>query len=240
MESETNKDTFGGYLKGFRLKQELAIETVAQRTRIAVHCLKAIEDNAHDRLPPRAYVRSFIRTYADDVGANTDVAVDLYLSDLEQQENAKQQKLRRRAKRQAVRRALMAVGIIISILLLLRYTDIFLNPAPPQRTEAPERIVLPEPSATGAEIAGSRLPAAKAQGKLKLQVIAVEQTWLKVIVDGQNARSYDLKPEDRLELEGTNNFNLMIGNATGLQIFLNERPVKIFGSSGQVVSLKIP
>ena len=76
--------------------------------------------------------------------------------------------------------------------------------------------------------------------KLKLQVIAVEQTWLKVIVDGQNARSYDLKPEDRLELEGTDNFNLMIGNATGLQIFLNERPVKIFGNSGQVVSLKIP
>jgi hypothetical protein len=61
-----------------------------------------------------------------------------------------------------------------------------------------------------------------------------------VIVDGQNARSYDLKPEDRLELEGTSDFNLMIGNATGLQIFLNERPVKIFGSSGQVVSLKIP
>ena len=240
MESETNQDTFGGYLKGFRVKQELAIETIAERTRITVHCLKAIEGNAHDRLPPRAYVRSFIRIYADAVGANTDVAVDLYLSDLEQQEKTKQQKLRRRAKRWAVRRALMAVGVIISILLLLRYTDIFLDSAPPQPTEAPERIAGPEPSATGAEKVGSRLPAAKTQGKLKLQVIAVEQTWLKVIVDGQNARSYDLKPEDRLELEGTNNFNLMVGNATGLQIFLNERPVKIFGSSGQVVSLKIP
>jgi hypothetical protein len=63
---------------------------------------------------------------------------------------------------------------------------------------------------------------------------------LKVIVDGQNARSYNLKPEERLELEGTTNFNLMIGNATGLKIYLDERPVKIFGSSGQVVSLKIP
>ena len=51
----------------------------------------------------------------------------------------------------------------------------------------------------------------------------MKKTWLKVIVDGQNARSYDLKPEDRLELEGTNNFNLMIGDATGLQIFLNEQ-----------------
>ena len=62
----------------------------------------------------------------------------------------------------------------------------------------------------------------------------------KIIVDGQNARSYNLKPEERLELEGSHNFNLMIGNASGLKIYLNDRPVKIFGSSGQVVSLKIP
>ena len=240
MESETNQDTFGSYLKGFRVKQELAIETVAEKTKIAVQCLKAIEENAHDRLPPRTYVRSFLRTYADAVGANADVSVDLYLSDLEQQENAKQRKLKRRAKLGAVRRALMAVGVIISILLLLRYTDIFPDSAPPQSIEAPEPTVLPASLATETETAGSHLSTVKTQDKLKLQVIAVEQTWLKVIVDGQNARSYNLKPEDRLELEGTNNFNLMIGNATGLKIILDDRPVKIFGSSGQVVSLRIP
>ena len=240
MESETNQDTFGGYLKNFRLKQGLAIQTVAENTKIAVHCLKAIEENAHEGLPPPAYVKSFIRTYADAVGANADVAVEFYLSDLKQQEHTKQHHLRRREKLSAFRRAMMAVGLIVGILFLLRYTDFFMAPAPPQNTTAPEGTVLSEPVASGAETAGNRPSAAKTQDKLKLQIIAVERTWLKVIVDGQNARSYDLKPEDRLELEGTDNFNLMIGNATGLQIFLNERPVKIFGSSGQVVSLKIP
>lgn len=90
------------------------------------------------------------------------------------------------------------------------------------------------------EKAGNHSSAADTKNKLRLQVVAVERTWLKVIVDGQNARSYDLKPEDRLELEGTTSFNLMIGNATGLEIILDDRPVKIFGSKGQVVSLKIP
>ncbi len=240
MESESNRDAFGDYLKEFRIKQELAIETVAEKTKITVQSLRAIEENAHDRLPPRAYVRSFIRTYADAVGANADVAVDLYLSELEQQEYAEQQKLKSRAKRWAIRRALIAVAVIVGILLLLKYTDRFLDPAVPQNTETPERITLPGPPITGTGTATSRLSTATMQDKLKLQVIAVEQTWLKVIVDGQNARSYNLKPEDRLELEGTNSFNLMIGNATGLRIFLDERPVKIFGSSGQVVSLKIP
>ncbi|MCB2146493.1 MAG: DUF4115 domain-containing protein [Deltaproteobacteria bacterium] len=240
MESETNQDSFGGYLKGFRMKQELAIQTVAENTKIAVHCLKAIEENAHDRLPPQAYVKSFIRTYAHAVGANADVAVGLYLSEVEQQENAKRQNLRRRKKLGAVRRAIMAAGVIISILLLLRYTDIFMDPVPTPDTAGPGTNVLPEPSATEGETAGSRPSVAKTQDKLKLKVIAVKQTWLKVIVDGQNARSYNLKPEDRLELEGTTNFNLMIGNAAGLQIFLNGQPVKIYGSSDQVVSLKIP
>lgn len=240
MESETNQDTFGSYLRHFRQKQHLTIEIVSQNTRIAVHCLKAIEENDHDRLPPRAYVKSFVRTYADAVGANADVALDLYLTDLERQANAKQLRLKRRAKLGALRRTLLAVGVITSILLLVRYTDIIFDPAASQVNLAPARAALPEPAATGTETAGNRFAGSKTQEKLKLQVIAVEQTWLKVIVDGQNARSYDLKPEDRLELEGTNNFNLMIGNATGLKIFLNERPVKIFGSTGQVVSLKIP
>ena len=240
MESETNQDTFGGYLKGFRVKQELAIQKVAEKTKITVHCLKAIEENALDRLPPQAYVKSFIRTYADAVGANADVAVELYLSDLKQQENAKQHHRRRREKLGAVRRAMMAAVVIVGFLILMRYTDFFMAPAPPQNSAAPERTALSEPSVSGAETAGNRQSAAKAQDKLKLKVIAMEQTWLKVIVDSQNARSYDLKPGDRLELEGAHNFNLMIGNATGLQIYLNERPVKIFGNSGQVVSLKIP
>ena len=240
MESETNQDTFGGYLKGFRVKQELAIQTVAEKTKIACHCLEAIEENAHDRLPPKAYVKSFIRTYADAVGANADVAVELYLSDLQHQENAKQHSLRRREKLWAVRQAMMAVGVILGILFLFRYTDFFMAPAPPPNPTPPERTALAEPPASGAEAAGDRPSTAKPQETLKLQVVAVEQTWLKVIVDGQNARSYDLKPGDRLELEGTHGFNLMIGNATGLQIVLNERPVKIFGSNGQVVSLKIP
>jgi cytoskeleton protein RodZ len=240
MESDTTQDNFGSYLKGFRLEQNLAIETVAKRTKIAVQCLKDMEENALDRLPPRAYVKSFIRTVADVVGANADVALALYTSDLEQRADVEQKRLKRRAKLWVLRRTLMAVGVIAGILLLVRYTNFFLDREPPQRSAAMEQIALPEPPTTGTATTRSRLPGDKAKDKLRLKVFAVEKTWLKVIVDGQNARSYTLKPEERLELEGTTNFNLMIGNATGLKIYLDERPVKIFGSSGQVVSLKIP
>jgi len=168
------------------------------------------------------------------------VAVNLYLSDLDRQENVKQKHLKRRAKLGAVRRTLMAVVAIVSILLLLRYTDIGPDREPQQRTPEHQGTDRSTPPAAGATISGRMPAAATIPNTLRLKVIAVEQTWLKVIVDGHHARSYNLKPGDRLELEGTNNFNLMIGNATGLKILLDDRPVKIFGSSGQVVSLKIP
>jgi hypothetical protein len=240
MESETNLETFGSYLQSFRVKRGLTIEAVAAKTRIAVHCLVAIEADDHQRLPPPAYVRSFIRTIADIVGANADLAVNLYKADLKQQETTRQQQLRRRAKLGAAKRILLAAALIIGILLLLRYTDIGMEPAPPGEGAVAERSFSQPASGAESGVPGRSPAAEKPREKLKLKVIAVEQTWLKVIVDGQHAKSYDLKAEERLELEGSSNFNLMIGNATAVKIFLDDRPVMIYGSSDQVVSLKIP
>jgi hypothetical protein len=199
-----------------------------------------LEANALDRLPPHAYVKSFIRTYADTVGADGDVAMNLYLSDLELQATTRQQQLKRQAKLGAIRRILMAIGLIISILLIVRYTDLFPESEPAPNTASPERSTRPTYSTTADQTAQRYLADEKEATKLKLRVVAIERTWLKIIVDDQNVRSYDLKPEDRLELEGTDHFNLMIGDANGLQIFFNDEPVKIFGSSGQVVNLKLP
>ena len=240
MESEVNQDTFGSYLKDFRLEQGLAIETIARATKIAVHCLLAMEHNDVERLPPPAYVKSFIRTYADAVGANADVALDLYLSDLKRRASAQKQFLNRQAKLGVLRRVLLAVGLIGAILLVIRFSDILPDASPQPDDAAPAPKAVAGLPAHSAETALQHPSAEKPPQKLELKVVAVSQTWLKVIVDGQTVRSYHLKPEDRLELEGSRSFNLMIGDATGLQIFLNNRPVKIYGSSGQVVSLKIP
>lgn len=88
--------------------------------------------------------------------------------------------------------------------------------------------------------AAPEIPVEAVAEKLKLQIVAVEDTWLKVIVDAQNPKEYFLKPSDRLELEADSGFNLLIGNATGLELFLNSRPVRVAGGRGQVVTLQIP
>jgi cytoskeletal protein RodZ len=76
--------------------------------------------------------------------------------------------------------------------------------------------------------------------KWLLNVTTVEETWLKVIMDEKAPAVYNLKPGDQLELEATTMFNLLIGNAGGLILRLNDKPVSIPGKSGEVVTLELP
>ncbi len=82
--------------------------------------------------------------------------------------------------------------------------------------------------------------APEAAGRLRLTIDTIEETWLKAIVDDQRAKQYRLNPGDHIELEGTRNFNLLIGNAGGIRLALNGKPVALSGKSGQVVTLQLP
>ena len=76
--------------------------------------------------------------------------------------------------------------------------------------------------------------------KLSLQVTALEDTWLKVIIDDQESNEYSLKSGDRIELKAASGYDLLIGNAGGLKIVLNDTPVSIPGENGQVVTIHLP
>jgi len=71
-------------------------------------------------------------------------------------------------------------------------------------------------------------------------VIAVEDTWLKVIMDEKGSTEYSLNSGDQIELEAAAGFSLLIGNAGGLKITLNDQPVAIPGKSGEVVTIELP
>ena len=105
--------------------------------------------------------------------------------------------------------------------------------APPDNPLAPEDAV--PASRNVAEAKGD-----ERSKPLSLAILAVADTWLKVIVDDQKPKVYKLKPEDRLALEADTGYNLLIGNAAGLNIELNGKPYPVRGRDGQVVTLQIP
>jgi hypothetical protein len=80
----------------------------------------------------------------------------------------------------------------------------------------------------------------KTPEKFFLKILTLENTWLKVIIDSQETNEYSLDPGDQLELEATQGYNLLIGNAGGIKLILNDKPLAVPGRSGQVVNVQIP
>ena len=76
--------------------------------------------------------------------------------------------------------------------------------------------------------------------KQRINIQAVEDTWLKVIVDSLSTREYSLEPGDTIGLDADKGFNLLIGNATGIRLTFNGQPVPVSGKSGQVVTVQLP
>ena len=80
----------------------------------------------------------------------------------------------------------------------------------------------------------------KSEEKLLLKIMAVEDTWIKIITDDLSPKQYNLKPGDQLDLEASSDFNLLIGNAAGVNLTLNDKIVEVPGKSGEVVNVRIP
>jgi cytoskeletal protein RodZ len=72
-----------------------------------------------------------------------------------------------------------------------------------------------------------------------LQIITIEETWMKIGIDNKEPKEYNLFPGDQIELEATHSYNLRIGNAGGVKISLNGKQVDLPPKSGKVVTLKL-
>ena len=63
---------------------------------------------------------------------------------------------------------------------------------------------------------------------------AVEQTWLEVSSDGRVVFSGVLQPGDTKVIAGTQSAKLLVGNAGGLTIKFNGKPIGAVGGRGEV------
>ena len=99
----------------------------------------------------------------------------------------------------------------------------------PEAEEVPVKKVLVE-----------KVPVEVIPEELLLRIEAIEETWLKVIIDSRDATEYTVKSGDTLKLEASSGYNILIGNAAGVKLFLNDKSIKVPGRSGQVVTIQLP
>jgi len=248
MESSSPQASFGQYLQAIRVEKRISLDQVAEETRIAVRSLEAIDREDLQGFPPEAFLKGFLRAYAKAVGADGDEAVrryDAHRMMTRETEDAGRQPERARS---GMRRKLAAA---LALLLILIVGSIFAWQwlSPPYIESAPTAVepgaVSPEPPL--ADSAQNRppppptlKPAPPAVPANILTVSATENTWLKVVTDQGIPAEYNLKAGEHLKLEARSTFNLLIGNAGGVKLNLNNKPVNVPGKRGEVVNLHLP
>lgn len=236
--------SFGRYLKALRLEKGLSIEAVAKETRVNLKALELIELEDHDHLPDEVFVKGFIRSYAQLVDVNPDELVQRYLANLHlHRQNARFKADMHRSGRHFWSRMLLSLVAltgftILSVLLLL-------PPEIPNRSENPvdveteETIPTETPSAKPA--VNQNVPPPPPSIKThSLSMAAVKQTWVKIIIDDQLPKTYNLNPGDRLELTAKKGFNLLIGNGAALTLKLNDKSIPVPSNQGNMVTIRLP
>ena len=237
--------SFGRYLKRIRLENGISLEQVSRETRIGTDILLLIENQEHERLPAEVFVKGFIRSYAKVIAADGSEAVRLYTESLQaHHETAKFEADLVKAGSKFWPRLLVSLGALGCIIFLsvaglthLRgkhHMDPAVNPA----TVAEQ--TRKSGSEKRKEPADLPRPLPDVSDKLMLDIQAVEKTWLKVIIDNQAPKEYTLETGEKVTLKAASNYNLLIGNAAGVELELNGQPVKIDGQRGEVVSVKLP
>lgn len=77
-ENDQNLTLPGQLLLKAREQKDISAETVAQRLRLSVDLIHALENDDYEQFPAVAYVRGHIRGYANFVGLNGDLLVKSY------------------------------------------------------------------------------------------------------------------------------------------------------------------
>jgi cytoskeleton protein RodZ len=254
--SSPNKESFGKYIQAVRLEKGLSLEEVSAATRISVETLMLIESENMEQLLAPVYVMGFLRSISRNIGADGNKAVSLYSHVVNA---AKEQG--RTARRFHGSGAGMLLGAIIILCLLGGGAYWYFNNlgkisdrwnfwASVPESEKPAVIAeqpgtqsalegTPSENSPKAEVQEAP-PAVEKSQPLSLNVKAIKGTWMKVIADEKPPVEYHLKPGDRLGLEAASRYNLLIGNAAGVQLTLNGKDFPIFGKAGQTVTVQIP
>jgi cytoskeleton protein RodZ len=246
MEMKNDKESlsFGRYLQSIRLDKKISLEQVAAQTRIGLGNLMLVEQEDHEQLPAEVFVKGFLRSYAAAIGADGDEAVRRYESRLNvvQKIAESEASVEKPVKLVWWKLILALCAFLCIIALSIAFAKYFLinrgaheQPAMRPAAATPSVATEPEPGASTAAESGT-----PKSGNLVLQISALEDTWVKVIVDENESTEYNLKAGDSLQIEAKTGYNLLIGNAAGVILKLNDKPVSIPGESGQVVTMHLP
>jgi len=246
--------SIGEKLRRRRLESGASLEAIAADLRITKRMLEAIEAEDFDKLPGGVFRRSFVLQYAKALGIEPQaIAPDLQqLSRFDEDPTVPgQEKPRFGSDMPAITprhdwsglqsslRSLATVVVVVlgcaGLYVWWQRTERGMRSSPPPAvTEQAPPSQLPR-SAPASEAPAATPPALP----VRVGIVADEKTWIQAVSDGRRVFSDSLQAKQTKVIEATQKVSLIIGNAGGIEVSLNGKPIGPIGPRGQVRMLEL-
>lgn len=228
-------ESLGGYLRRERELKNLSLAEVAKNTKVKLQHLRAIEEEEYAALPPATYVRGFLLAYARALGLDPNDIILRYDRIVQGRSSARpdahpREGAPRKSKPAWVIAAVVAICLVTGYLIFLR-----LSMPPESIPVKPQAEELPPAPPPGPPI---EVPETIVEEKpLSLQLKAIEEAWVRILIDGTEKQEMILKPGDVTTHQGLKRMELLIGNAGGIDLTFMGNPHGRAGRSGEVVTV---
>lgn len=226
----------GQELKRERELRGISLQEIAASTRISLKFLQALEEDRLDVIPGKFFIRAILRSYAKSIGLDENQVLNRYQEfqssfdyqvEIEAPKKSGSQLIRRR-------RNLLLLFASIFVILALGLVSILVL-VPGEKPEASLRSELkPVPSPAPPPPVEIPKPEEKIYEGLNLDISFLEDTWLQVSADGAVIWDGIKKEGESLQVRGTRELGLNLGNAGGLAFTINGKKGKPFGPRGAV------
>jgi transcriptional regulator with XRE-family HTH domain len=252
--------SFGEELRREREIRGISLKEIADATKISKRFLEAIERNDHKTLPAPVFTRGFVREYARYLGLNAEEMVNRYnfaaVGDERIEQSAHLDRLTTPqapplpGKKKPPRgipppyaRIDRNVYILIVVVIALAGVSYWAlkqrresraaneeHLAVETKTAPASPVVSPQPASTATQ------PEANLPARLVLNLDVTGRSWVILDADGQNVINDELRRGYHRSIEAKDSFRFRtIGNASGLNMTLNDLPVPALGRNGQVL-----
>ena len=249
--------SLGETLRRERIRQGLELQGVSEITKIGTRMLQAMEHDDLSKLPGGVFTRSFFKQYAIALGLDP-ASLDEQLKSLP---TGTEEPARSEARKTIIPErshyslsdynsarnngSLIMSAIWVGLALTASGAVYYwMNRTPSAPSTAPET-PLKQPAASVRSETPPATPVAppNAEAPLKqetqaapvdLTLKALEDSWISLSADGESVFSGQLKATETRSVQAQQRVKLVAGNAGGLEIQLNGKPLEPIGPRGQV------
>lgn len=247
---------FGGKLRLARERRGISLRQIAASTKISYAVLDALERNDFSKLPGGIFGRSFIRSFAAEIGLDPDETVKEFLEQYDGSAAHPEARVHVPEEESVFEGQQRVAAVVLKLLLIsvpvvgvILYFTLRSRPAqpgpPPAAQAAAARAVTPpvpqpEPVTAPGEHTPRETPAiAAAAPPMRLEIHPTAACWVGLMIDGQRVFARVMEAGEIDTREVRDSAVIDVGDAGAFAFSIDGKAGRSLGTTGQVRTARI-